>query len=141
MGSHKFPILSGLFTRKVTCTGLYIFSITVEFSIPDSSPLWSVLNEKFEQVEIELMKVYRAAVIEYENYGLQFGGRRVGGEFSSDLVKIELLSTGPVAAKIEPRGRSLPELASSSIAVVDGYVYIIGGLRENGSISDKIFKV
>ena len=87
---------------------------------------------------------YRTAVCSIgPDHFVQFGGRgNPKGSFSSSLFEIKLVGNEIIGTEIEPiDSKSLPQLASSTATFVDGKIWIVGGLFENGSISNKVFKV
>ena len=92
-----------------------------------------------------LIGSYRTAVCSIgPDHFVQFGGRgNPKGSFSSSLYEIKLVGNEIIGTELTPNDNdcSLPPLASSTVTFLNGKIWIIGGLFENGSISNKIFKV
>ena len=92
----------------------------------------------------KLIRSYRTAVCSIgPDHFIQFGGRgNPKGSFSSSLFEIKCIDNEIIGTEIMPiDDNSLPELASSTVTFFEGKIWVIGGLHDNGFISNKLFKL
>ena len=92
----------------------------------------------------KLIRSYRTAVCSIgPDHYIQFGGRgNPKGSFSSSLFEIKCIDNEIIGTEIMPiDDNSLPELASSTVTFFEGKIWVIGGLHDNGFISNKLFKL
>ena len=92
----------------------------------------------------KLMGSYRTAVCSIgTDHFVQFGGRgNPKGSFSSSLFEIKCIDNEIIGTELfAVDEHRLPELASSTVTFFEGQIWVIGGLDENGIISNKLFKL
>ena len=92
----------------------------------------------------KLIRSYRTAVCSIgPDHYIQFGGRgNPKGSFSSSLFEIKCIDNEIIGTEIMPiDDNSLPELASSTVTFFEGKIWVIGGLHNDGFISNKLFKL